>query len=195
MNLVDKQARIAIVFGICSSFLFTYFFDPIFSFVGRVMLYFGSIFMSAYLDRLYSEVAAGDMNYSYLLVLLIYGSIVCSGITVIFYFGLRMFREKEEAKKIDEIQHSIKRRVLFSLLSILLAIFLIGDSYLRLKISTTFNQHLTILAPHISDKEYKELKANYALMKSERDYLRLREKMECIAQENKLELPINRLYP
>ena len=57
------------------------------------------------------------------------------------------------------------------------------------KINTSFNQRLTVLAPAITDGEYKTLKARWASMQSKADYDALTTAMEKRAAELNVTLP------
>lgn len=57
------------------------------------------------------------------------------------------------------------------------------------QISASFNQRLTVLAPAISDVEYKTLKARWASMKSKADYDALVSLMDNRAAELGVKLP------
>ena len=54
---------------------------------------------------------------------------------------------------------------------------------------------MTVIHPSISDKEYKELLAQYASMKSKADYDELIIKIKDISKNSGIELPENKLYP
>lgn len=177
----------AIVAGIVSSAVFVYFFDPLFSFLGRVIIWIGTRLSLGYLDRLYSEMAVGEMNYSYLIVVMI----LAGGIGIIT--GVEVASGDPPPDLPAPLQVFRSRRLNSICLVIIGAVF-IADSHLRLKTQSSFNQHMAILAPEISDMEYKRIRADWASMKSRSDFMRLREKVEGLAKSRNLVLPSNKLY-
>ena len=58
-----------------------------------------------------------------------------------------------------------------------------------LQLNTSFQQRLNALSPEISDFEYKNLKADWALMESPEDHKNIVLKMEEFAQKHKIKLP------
>jgi len=72
-----------------------------------------------------------------------------------------------------------------SLGSLLISTLVFAD----LQLTTSFQQRLTVLAPKISEQEYKELQASWASMQSRTDYELLNTQMESLAQQHGIELP------
>lgn len=54
--------------------------------------------------------------------------------------------------------------------SIFLIVSFLVNSVTSTALISNFNQRLTILAPKISDQNYKEIRANWAMMKNKKDY-------------------------
>ena len=78
---------------------------------------------------------------------------------------------------------------------ILGGLFLAVDSYVRLRTTSTFRQHLAVIGPVITDQEMKQLLSSWASMRNRNDYDALVNEMHRIAQVNKITLPENKLYP
>jgi hypothetical protein len=200
---VSPAMRAGILSGLVASMLFIYFIDPILSLVGRFVLHFASKLHLLYLDRLYSELATGDIDHAYLLhnliIVLAIGFITGLWTSVIYIYKHKKTTEEEKSdSEKDLTSYSIGKVVaafFFSLIIVVVLLLDLVDSHIRLKTSTSYNQYLTIVSPHINDIEFKTLKAQYASMKSKKDYDNLLEHINSIAKANGITLPDNKLYP
>jgi hypothetical protein len=61
--------------------------------------------------------------------------------------------------------------------------------FVDLQLNTSFQQRTTVLSPIISDVKFKELRAEWALMKNRNDYLKINKEMDDIAKNNGISLP------
>lgn len=61
--------------------------------------------------------------------------------------------------------------------------------YAEIQLKSSFSQQTTILAPHITDQEYKELQAAWASMGSREDFVAISERLDRIAKEQDIVLP------
>jgi glycopeptide antibiotics resistance protein len=61
--------------------------------------------------------------------------------------------------------------------------------FVDLQLNTSFNQRLTVVAAFVPEGTVKSLKADWAKMKSRKDYLALNAKMEQLAAEQHVSLP------
>ena len=113
-----------------------------------------------------------------------------------FYFKSRSKdkKPKESSGKFFN-KTNIVLLVIFAVFAIFISLANIIDDYVRVKTSSTFKQHLTILSPHTSDQEYKELLARFASMRSKKDFDNLNKSIIELANKYKISLPENKLYP
>ena len=113
--------------------------------------------------------------------------------------GSTAFTYLMHGKTIDHTLNLVQRaeRVMSSrLLTTLFCLIFLGGGtfsivadYLVLQLTTSFHQRLAVLAPKISDQEYKELLASWASMKNGEDYRNIVEKMDAKAIASGVTLP------
>jgi len=61
--------------------------------------------------------------------------------------------------------------------------------YYDLQLNTSFKQRITVLSPHISEQQEKELRAQWASMKSRKDYENINRALEDAAKNKEVKLP------
>ena len=177
--------KIGIISGVISSVIVVIFIQPILSVTWGAITVVGSHVHQGYVDRIYKNAAVadrnllGDMTFLYLLML-------PALVSLIFSFRFRLGHRPE---------WPFSHRVLnvFSVAAALLSVvtILVGFSLSSgiLEISASFNQRLTVLAPAISDTEYKTFRARWASMSTEADYKSLVSDMESRSKDLKVILP------
>lgn len=69
------------------------------------------------------------------------------------------------------------------------ATFIASYIYADLQLNASFEQRLQVLAPHVTEKEVKELRASWALMTTKAHYLSIKSKMELLASQANIQLP------
>lgn len=191
--------------GLLATAIFVYFLDPILSFLGRTLISTSSEVYKNYLDRLYAEIAAGVPSYSYLVwhtMIWIFASFFAMTFGMVLLATKKRDKKREKQRTEDDstmYPRRLRRPAFLGLIGatiMLLALLLSATrGYVRLQTTSTFNQHITILGPHITDLERRELLAQFASMKSKEDFDRLAKRMHDLASQFSLELPKNRLYP
>jgi hypothetical protein len=190
---IQATQRRAIIASILATLIVLYFLDPILSFLGRLTLNIAGVFFAAYLDRLYAEVAISEPNFGFYLVGC--ASAVSLGGTTGFILGAAaagVFK-----KRVASIPPA-KRLWLIAIFLAIISFLLLGitvDSYIRLKTTSTFNQRLAIISPHISDQQRKQFIARFASMERKVDFEVIMRIMDAVAAKNNVKLPKNRLYP
>ncbi|BCB26773.1 hypothetical protein SKTS_16590 [Sulfurimicrobium lacus] len=105
-----------------------------------------------------------------------------------------MFLFVRESAARHEVTRKMSRvlDVALSFLAIMLSLvvlILFSLSFGVMEINASFNQRLAIMAPAISDKEYKEWRAQWAKMRGQRDYQALVSAMEKRAADLHIQLP------
>lgn len=204
---VDRGLKIGIISSLVATFIFLYFLEPL----GNLLLSAGKIGFQTYIDRIYKEVATQDLDLPFMII---YGFIVffLMGFILDFFSGaikiLKKYLRKEEPEKTDnkkEISRDIKEnespkkkgkimKVVFPSILFILLLSMIIDISIKKKAISSFNQHIRVLAPYISEEEKKFIISDFSTMKSQNDYRKIQEKLQGIAKKNDVELPENYQY-
>jgi hypothetical protein len=188
---IQTTQRRAIIGSILASLIVIYFLDPILSFLGRLTLRVAGDLFTAYLDRLYAEVAVSELNFGFLFFAWI--ASIFLGCTIGFILSKSgIFKKRKSSTPPARLSRFIA--IVLCIISVLL-LALTVDSYIRLKTASTFNQRLTVITPLISDQERKEFLAGFASMESKGDFEAVMRSMDKVAEKNNIKLPKNRLYP
>ncbi len=185
--LKDTQLRKNIVASVIASVLFIAFIQPILRFIWILVSSFSAAFYTGFVDALYKAASLGHRNH---VDVQIFGMILA-----IFVGGaigmLTILSPKEVIHVASKIPSVVKRglTILFSISLITSCLICLTFSFVDLQLNTSFQQQLTVLAPSITDMQYKELKADWASMTSKRDYDALQSRLEQLAKDNKINLP------
>lgn len=188
---IDRSMKTGIASSLIATVVFLYLLDPVLSFSARLL--FRTI-PDAYADRLFKEIATGNPDFAYEVIVLVFSASTVLSLIVAFKSQLpraaRLVAERKNLRR--SLEGSM--RVLAALM-IWLALFHSFDGYVRLRIRSSFEQHLAILAPVLHDDGVVRVRAAFASMTSRSDYERLRAQLSAVAKANGLALPPNRLYP
>lgn len=194
-NKPTSTMQVGILSGLLASILFIYFIDPILSFLGKNVLKMANKLHLLYLDRIYRELATGDLDHAYVLHTLLLSCII--GFIIGFWtMVLCRFFDKDKADESDQVSTwKVVSAFIFSLIMVFSFMLSMVDNHIRLKTATSYRQYLTIIAPYISDVEMKILRARYASMTCKKDYDKLMETIKSTAIASGVTLPENKLYP
>jgi hypothetical protein len=91
----------------------------------------------------------------------------------------------------------LKTRVPLAILSavaLVWLIFIVEGNYIQLSLVSSFEQHMRVLAPYMSDQRYKLFLSEWSRMTDETDYVKIYSELNAIAAENKIVLPENKIY-
>jgi len=160
--------------------------------IGSVLVSFAGVLGTGYLDSVYVEIARGEeIDYSFLTLFCVFGYLTWLGIrAVVSAFG----PDKPESAPPSEANNdklrsartvkSIKVKSVAVVTILLLSYTLIvGDHNIRRSSVLSFRQRAALIAPRISDREYKTILADYASMRSRADYDRLMQRIDVVAHE------------
>jgi hypothetical protein len=81
--------------------------------------------------------------------------------------------------------------------TLLLAVFIVAILYsmmFQMRVVSSFKQHMTTIAPYITEQRAKELYSQWTQMRSEEDYQRIYRELNRIADENHVVLPENIVF-
>ncbi len=182
--MLSRELKIGIIGGVISSVLVIIFIQPILSFVWSAVISFGESVQADYVDRIYRNAAVGERNligHLSLLALLMLLSYLPTA-----FFVREISRRHDIYNKARAFYFAIALMAIFASFVLLIA-FSISSGVME--INASFNQRLSVIAPAISDQEYKEWKARWAKMHSQSDYRALVAAMEKRASDLQIQLP------
>ncbi len=184
----DPEVRKGVVVSIVASIIVIILIQPLLRLIWAVVLGVSVHFVQRYVDTIYRNSALGHRNYIDVWLLMLFLSLMCGGYLAI---GLRSTRRvlppKAAPKKFG------KRRLWLIWALVAVVHFAVIGCVIRpfadLQYNTSFQQRLKVLAPKITDLEFKEIEAAWASMQSRQDYLAIKAKMEALAEQHNLTLP------
>jgi len=123
-------------------------------------------------------------------------------LTFLLYFMvatvLGLYLRKVEirgASRIKEAYAKLPKKIrsaipIIMVVAFVLSVLYVGTlAFVDLQLNASFQQRLTVLAPKISEQEYKELQAAWASMQSRPDYESINTRMDSLARQHGIELP------
>jgi hypothetical protein len=165
--------------------LVTIFIQPILSFTWKVTVIVGGVIHKGYLDGIYRSAARGDFNNNFAYVIL--SLLLLGTLLIVMFFSIREMKNLDQSHILVRISDWIWKVMVVVSFLLILIVFAISDG--TSKITASFTQRLTVLAPAVSDTEYKTLKARWASMKGKADYDALVAAMDKRATELGVTLP------
>jgi len=186
----NNSIRNSILMAILVSVIMTYFITPILnSALPATLALFSSIF-GKLSDTLYRHAAIGP-NLFYAIPIL---SAVLTAILIFTFVGYRLYF-KENFKTINNlstlrtIYSSDKILLILTTTIFITSIYYMFDLTVNLKLNTSFQQKMTILAPYMSDLEEEHLRGKWASMKNRGDYRIICDTIDQCAHKNDIKLP------
>jgi hypothetical protein len=200
----NRQLRSGILSSLIAALIFICVLEPVLRLLGRLCLDATGALAVHYQDRVFAEAAAGQPDYAWVLTMLVVGlmwAVMTSGIAAFVSTAMLPHNRKANGSDIANPRrsaHALRRRLASMILGWFLVVssglFLLVDGWLRLSAFTSYNQRMAVVAPLITDQQYKELRAKWALMRSRRDYESIQEQLAAIAKAHQIVLPANTLY-
>jgi len=183
---MSKALKLGIIGGLITWLITTIFLQPLLNLVWGVVVGIAGAVNQGYVDAIYSNAARSNRDFIGHLTFLL--------ILIAFMIAFAVFlKTRTWAKKVRSGDSSDKLEDAFA---ILLALMVLGITLILFalsnggsEITASFDQRLTIMAPLISDIEYKTFKARWAGMKTEADYKALILATEERAKELGIVLP------
>lgn len=163
----------------------TWFFNKIIDFLWSITISFGVYIQAEYVDNIFRRAALG---------------IACpqDTATILIVFLLPLLLIKFFDNEIQAIRlKRVSAKIILFVITLSLLFFIVGNILLfryvvstgSLQINISFNQRLAVMAPLISEQEYKGFKAQWAMMDGIKDYLTIVDSMEKRAEVLKIKLP------
>lgn len=197
-----RKHTTGIVTSLFATLLFIYFLDPILRAMARVFILATSALGQAFTDRLYAQAAhLQTINYSFFLFTYSFIPLLV-GATLLLRRGARALvpRNAPPAKRISLIPAGQPTffhasGLLLAGLAIVIWVFAVASAnYIQLSLISTFERHMRVLDPYISDAQRKRLISDWSMMETEHDYNLLQAQLETLAENNKVRLPENKIY-
>jgi hypothetical protein len=197
--ILDRNLKIGIISSVVATFLFIYLLDPLLRFLTFLLFkIFGSL-ARAYTDRLFEQAALLTAHDPSLFLLSLVAGFLAGISTIMLIFLLFLYRPSDrlqEKLKSIRLPKALIRwsGVVLALLLIVTPTMYLYSTIFQLRITTSFTQHLVLLAPYISDQEAKLLRSRWTQMKSEQDFESLYGDLNKVAKTNGVVLPENKVY-
>jgi len=177
-----------------------YLIQPVLEFTWNISLHLGDRALSALTDGLYENASLGDRNWVvaiFAILFLMIPPILMLSTLVTRPLANKILRIKEIselAKKTPAELRAIRRRVyvllfLLTIFWLVAAIFPVAAVYYDLQLNAGFKQRMTILIPHISEQQEKTFRAQWASMRSRKDYENVNRALEQAAKDKGVKLP------
>ncbi len=188
-DMDSKGLKERITSGLIVWLLVTIFIQPILSFTWKAILVVGGFVHQGYVDRIYRGAALGEHNAVGLLTFLLLTTYIL--MTMAGHWLDLVASTSTVLQRTYSVPRLLMNLPLALLMLILGFAFLVVFSLSMGKavISASFSQRLTVLAPAISDMEYKTLKARWAGMQGKADYDALVTEMDRRATQLGVNLP------
>lgn len=192
--MVELNMKRSIAISVISSVCVLVFIQPILNFLWKVISWGSVNFYKGLINGVYKNAALGQRDWvSVILFFLFVASVIGFSSSFLTLPLIRKLRRIKEAKG-EHVFRRVKKILItiycvLSIMFLFVLIYLFVSVYVDLQLNTSFQQRLNALSPEISDFEYKNLKADWALMKSPEDYNSIVLKMEEFAQKHKIKLP------
>ena len=196
---IDRSLKTGVVASVIATFAFIYLLDPALRLISFLLFDVFRSISHAYTDRLFAQAALLVAPDSGFLLLSAAGMSFCgfsAGLGTSF-LARRWIKRRPE----DGITRSVGTRRLarWSAISVLIlaniaAIGLVFSTMFQLRVTTSFSQHLTAIAPYVGEQDLKMLRSRWTQMNSEVDFRAIYEQLNTVARANALTLPENKVY-
>lgn len=194
-NKINPNIKIGVLSSLIATVFFLYFLEPIISFLSNIFLNVGSWLFQSYIDRIYQEIAVGQMDYTFLFAMIMF--FIIANLSLVFAIRLLIRREIKN-KETAAISKPRQRNVVIGILLLAATItssFLLVTGYIKKRTFTSFEQHLRIVNPYITNDTKIKIISDFSSMESRKDYEKIVAYLNMVATKNNIKLPENRLHP
>ena len=171
-----------IVSSIVASILFMVFFQPIVEATSAIIGKLASATGFAFLNYIYKQAAALNGHSLLLSMSLCLCGIIPGVMVVALANALGLVRIVKTDKKVSNAKRPIQFFYLFTTITVLFLIVIMLVSPVLLR--SQFENEMDIIAPYISDEDYKQLASQWRLMDSSDDCVRITQIINEIKAEN-----------
>lgn len=215
---MQSGTKVGIITGVVSSLLVLYLFDPLLRALGGTVFYLLNLANSGIWDSLYAKAALGVPRDPAVSMFSMMAG-VFSGVTIGVVTAV--VKNTQEVRSVAQLSPANRSGNSKKALGALNSVFRVGGKSKKLlavmlylvsfclvagilysmwsyqfqyKIVTSFDQHLRILTPFMSDRERVKIVSDFSRMTSESDYKNVYAALNGVAAENKITLPENPSY-
>lgn len=177
-----------VIASVVASVLVIAFVQPFLSLFWDALTGTGSNLLNGLVDRMYENASLGNRNWVAAVAATVALFLPINLIIVHIYIRMRRRRSAQRISRPSKIPYWLTAAfaLIFMLVSATIpAAYVFTD----LQLNASFDQRLTVLAPHITDMQTKQLRARWAQMKSRADYRSIRVQMEGYATVANIRLP------
>lgn len=203
---LDRNMRVGIFTSLIATVVFLYLLKPLISLSSKFFYLVFTNMHSSTIDRLFKEAALGQTKdfafYSFVLILAMILS--CASMYILRTHLVDRMHNQEESdlEVIDKRLKKLEKRVKWVRIAglvylVLMAIYLLYYFWtcaFVLRTNTSFNQHMAVLAPYMSETERVELRSEWALMKNKSEHDVIIKKLNDLASSKGITLPKNPIY-
>lgn len=202
MFKLEREHKAGIVSGLIATIIFSYFLQPVLDWVSGIVVKILTITSTAFLDRLYAQAAhlqTQDYAFVFWGMVLIMFSVATFSAGIFRLVGVDSYKKLAHAvipnrsTNYSTMAYRIISGILFLLLSAFGIIFLTAN-YVQLRTISSFQQHMKVIAPYISESEEKMIYSRWSLMKSHADYEAIYSVIRSTAKDHNVVLPENKIY-
>ena len=192
---LDRSLKVGIISSIAATILFIYFLEPLLRFVTFLLFKVFRSIAHLYTDKLFEQAALlSGPDCSFHLLISLHGMIIGICTVVFLFLNARSYHLEKRAINFPSKAFIRWAGSIAALLTIILSVMILYNAMFQLRVTTSFNQHIVLLAPYISDQEAKLLRSRWTQMKSEQDFETLYRDLNKIAKTNEVVLPENKVY-
>ena len=197
---IDRAWKIGIGTSLISTIIFLYCLNPILKLVSLILFRFSGTLFHAYTDRLFAQAALGvGPDPALLLFTLTMVAIAGFFTAIVLIFAIKL-SERLQLNRVSSVSvRSISRRKIALLIAVavvndFVSLLFLYNTYFQLRITSSFRQHVTAIAPYVSDHDMKVVLSRWTQMKGEADYIALYADLKAIADKNNIVLPENLVF-
>ncbi len=183
---------VTILLGAIGSGIWDWILSDAILWLGHALLTLFGALSQAYVDTLYSHIGKGS-EFFYLSEIHVLVFVIYLALPVLLVMTrrkiLRAIRGEEDKEKEDKAPvHPAKPILLLLFIVTLLAIQIIQTSH-KFNVANGIERSIDIVSPHISEKERKELLAQYRLVNDEKSLAAIVGRLNALSNTYSVELP------
>jgi hypothetical protein len=177
-----------VIASVVASVVVIAFVQPFLSLVWDWLIGAGGAFIIRLVDMMYENASLGNRNWVVAVAASIFLFLPINLLVVRLYFKLvkrRYTQAEPKPRRLPEWLGAALALLFMVVSATVPSAYIFTD----LQLNASFDQRLTVLAPHISDQQVKELRAQWALMKSRDHHRSIQGQMQAYADKAGIHLP------
>ncbi|HJS13923.1 MAG TPA: hypothetical protein VJ795_02545 [Rheinheimera sp.] len=182
----DPEFRKNIIVSVITSIIVLVLIEPILKYASDVLMWMGQNLSNSFTNSLYSSAAMGFRE-KFSFVALMWLISILIGLVGGATIGMQSAKKRTPISPSSAVGRAIN--IALAAMFVVLACYMMTRDFIELQLNTSFNQRVTVLAGKAADTEIKEIRADWASMKSRADYEAVTLNMNNIAKRYSIELP------